>query len=93
MQIEFGAIHPVDMHIGSRLRTLRLLLGQSQSDFAEKLGLGFRQVQKYETGANRISASKLFKISEKLGVTPGYFFVGLEETVSPNISMTSRQLH
>jgi transcriptional regulator with XRE-family HTH domain len=72
--------HPVDIHVGSRLRVLRVLRGQSQTYLAGKLGLSFQQVQKYETGANRISASKLFDISRIMGVTPNYFFEGLEDT-------------
>ena len=71
--------HPVDIHVGSRLRVLRAMRGQSQTKLADKLGLTFQQVQKYETGANRISASKLFDISRILGVTPDHFFVGLED--------------
>ena len=72
--------HPVDIHVGSRLRAARVMRGQSQTNLADKLGLTFQQVQKYETGANRISASKLFDISKIWGVTPDYFFEGLEDT-------------
>ncbi len=72
--------HPVDIHVGSRLRAARVMRGQSQTNLADKLGLTFQQVQKYETGANRISASKLFDISKIWGVTPNYFFEGLENT-------------
>lgn len=54
--------------------------GQSQTNLADKLGLTFQQVQKYESGANRISASKLFAISRIMGVTADYFFEGLEYT-------------
>ncbi len=52
--------------------------GQSQAKLADKLGLSYQQVQKYENGANRIAADKLFDISRTLGVTPGYFFEGLD---------------
>ena len=72
--------HPIDIHVGTRLRALRARRGQSQGNLADKLGLSFQQVQKYETGANRISASKLFEISRIMGVTPNYFFEGLEDT-------------
>ncbi len=72
--------HPVDIHVGSRLRTARIMRGQSQADLADRIGLTFQQVQKYETGANRVSASKLFDISKIWGVTPDYFFEGLEDT-------------
>jgi transcriptional regulator with XRE-family HTH domain len=54
--------------------------GQSQIELADKLGLSYQQVQKYETGANRIAPDKLFDISRIFGVTPGYFFERLEET-------------
>ncbi len=70
--------HPVDIHVGSRLRAVRVRRGLSQTNLADKLGLTFQQVQKYESGANRISASKLFAISRIMGVTPDYFFEGLE---------------
>jgi transcriptional regulator with XRE-family HTH domain len=53
--------------------------GQSQTKLAGRLGLSYQQVQKYETGANRIAANKLFDISRILGVAPGYFFEGLED--------------
>ncbi len=72
--------HPIDIHVGSRLRALRARRGQSQGNLADKLGLSFQQVQKYETGANRVSASKLFDISRIMGVTPNYFFEGREDT-------------
>ena len=72
--------HPVDIHVGSRLRALRTRRGLSQTNLADKLGLTFQQVQKYESGANRISASKLFAISRITGMTPDYFFEGLEYT-------------
>ncbi len=72
--------HPVDIHVGSRLRALRVRRSLSQTNLADKLGLSFQQVQKYETGANRVSASKLFDISRIMGVTPNYFFEGREDT-------------
>jgi len=69
---------PVDIHVGKRLRTLRLAKGFTQTQLAEMLGLSFQQVQKYERGANRVSASKLHGISLALGVTPNDFFQGLK---------------
>ncbi len=59
--------------------------GQSQTNLADRLGLSFQQVQKYENGANRISASKLFDISRILGVTPDYFFESLDDTGASGI--------
>ena len=69
--------HPVDTHVGGVLRDLRTARGLSQSDLAVRLGLSFQQVQKYERGANRISASKLFELAQILGEDPAVFFAGL----------------
>src|SRR5437762_8606102 len=72
-----GVPDPVDVHVGARIRTRRLLQGMNQEALAIALGLTFQQVQKYESGANRVSASRLWEIAEVLGVTPEYFFSGL----------------
>ena len=69
-----GVPTPVDVHVGGRVRQRRLLLGMTQSDLAEALGLAFQQVQKYERGANRIGASRLFHLSQILDVSIEYFF-------------------
>lgn len=69
--------HPVDRHVGAKLRSLRAARGISQTKLAKKLGRSFQQVQKYESGANRISASTLYDISRTLNVQPNYFFEGL----------------
>ena len=69
--------NPIDIHVGSRVRMRRKLLGVSQEKLAEALKLTFQQVQKYERGVNRVSASKLFESSRFLGVEVGYFFEGL----------------
>lgn len=66
--------HPVDVQVGKHIRLLRYKLGMTQDDLAGKLNLSFQQVQKYETGANRVSASRLVDIANALGVTPGYLF-------------------
>ena len=66
--------------MGERLRARRRRLGMSQTALAERLGLTFQQVQKYERGANRVSASKLYDIATALGVPVGHFFEGLEES-------------
>ena len=68
---------PTDKHVGSRVRMRRLMLGLSQTKLADELGLTFQQVQKYEKGVNRISASKLQHISEFLQVPIPFFFEGL----------------
>ena len=67
---------PVDLYVGARIRMRRKLLGVSQERLAEQLGLTFQQVQKYERGANRVSASKLHAIGAALGAPVAYFFEG-----------------
>ena len=69
-----GVPDPVDVHVGSRIRIRRLLIGMNQETLAKALGLTFQQVQKYEGGANRVSASRLSQIAEVLGVAVSYFF-------------------
>lgn len=72
--------NPVDEHVGNRVRLRRLLLGMSQEELGGELNLSFQQVQKYERGGNRISASKLFRIAQVLGVPIEFFFEGLTAT-------------
>lgn len=72
-------VHPVDVHVGKKIREVRLLRGLTQVKVAEQLGLSFQQLQKYETGYNRVSASKMFEIAQLLNVQPGYFFEGLAD--------------
>lgn len=69
--------HPIDVHVGRQLVQKRHELGRKQTDLAQALGLAFQQVQKYERGANRISASKLWDAATFLGVDINYFFEGL----------------
>jgi transcriptional regulator with XRE-family HTH domain len=71
--------HPVDVHVGRRLKQIRTLRRMSQTDVARKLSLSFQQIQKYEIGSNRIAASRLFELSQVLGVPTSYFFEGLTE--------------
>ncbi len=66
--------NPVDVHVGSRVRLRRMLLGMSQEKLGEHLGLTFQQVQKYEKGINRIGASRLFDLSQVLGVPVQFFY-------------------
>lgn len=68
----------VDSHVGSRMRKRRTALGMTQDNLAEAIGISYQQVQKYETGANRISAGRLFEVAKRLGVSVGYFFEGLD---------------
>ncbi|HQR89869.1 MAG: hypothetical protein B7Z44_19450 [Caulobacter sp. 12-67-6] len=69
--------HPVDRHVGARLRLARQLLHVSQRAVADALGVTFQQMQKYELGSNRISASKLYAAADALGRPVGWFFEGL----------------
>jgi len=79
--------HPVDIYVGQRLRQRREMRGMPQKELARQLGISFQQVQKYESGANRISASKLWELCCVLGVAPGYFFEGISgAAASPNPS-------
>ncbi|MEH6527786.1 MAG: helix-turn-helix transcriptional regulator [Sneathiella sp.] len=66
--------HPVDAHVGSRVRLRRTLLGLSQQKLGQNLGLTFQQIQKYERGTNRIGASRLYELSEILDVPLSFFF-------------------
>lgn len=70
--------HPVDVHVGRRIRHRRWLVGMTQQQLAQHVGIKFQQIQKYETGANRVSASRLWDISETLEVPISFFFEGLE---------------
>ncbi len=71
--------NPIDVHVGNRVRMRRMLVGMSQEKLGQKLGLTFQQIQKYEKGANRISASRLFQMSQILGVPVQFFFEDLPQ--------------
>jgi transcriptional regulator with XRE-family HTH domain len=66
--------NPIDVHVGARVRLRRMLLGMSQEKLGEHLGLTFQQIQKYEKGINRIGASRLFDLSQVLGVPVQFFY-------------------
>lgn len=66
--------NPIDVHVGSRVRLRRMLLGMSQEKLGSHLGLTFQQVQKYEKGVNRIGASRLFELARVLGVNVQFFY-------------------
>lgn len=72
---------PVDLHVGQRVAERRLSLGHTQSDLAQAMGVTFQQVQKYEKGSNRISASRLWLAALFLGVGVEYFYSGLGQAV------------
>ena len=71
--------HLVDIHVGKRIRQRRWQMGMSQENLAVTTGVKFQQIQKYETGANRVSASRMWEIAGALDVTISYFYEGLDE--------------
>ncbi len=77
-----GIPNPVDVHVGARLRVRRTLMGMSQTALGEAIGLTFQQLQKYEKGTNRISASRLFALSRVLDVPVEYFFDDMPTAVT-----------
>lgn len=74
--------HLVDVHVGKRIRQRRWLVGMTQQRLAECVGIKFQQIQKYETGANRVSASRLWDIADALDVEVSFFFEGLKQEES-----------
>jgi transcriptional regulator with XRE-family HTH domain len=76
--------HPVDIHVGSRVRLRRIELGISQEKLAVELGLTFQQVQKYERAANRISASRLYHMGKVLDVKVPFFYEGYSDAGAPS---------
>jgi len=70
--------HPVDAHVGQRIRHRRWMLGMTQQQLGDAVGIKFQQIQKYETGMNRVSASRLWDIARALDVPISFFFEGLE---------------
>jgi transcriptional regulator with XRE-family HTH domain len=77
------AFDPIDVHVGSRVRQRRVLTGLSQSRLGEQIGVTFQQMQKYESGANRISASRLYRLSQVLGIQVQYFFDDVPDKAVP----------
>jgi transcriptional regulator with XRE-family HTH domain len=75
--------HPVDAHVGKRIRHRRWMVGMTQQQLADKVGIKFQQIQKYETGMNRVSASRLWDIADALGVSIAFFFEGLSDVADP----------
>ena len=70
--------HPVDVYVGSRIRRRRRLVGITQQQLGDKVGIKFQQIQKYETGLNRVSASRLWDIAQALDVPVAHFFEGVD---------------
>lgn len=71
--------HPVDVHVGKRIRQRRWMTGMTQQQLADKVGIKFQQIQKYETGVNRVSASRLWDIADASEVPVAFFFEGFSE--------------
>jgi transcriptional regulator with XRE-family HTH domain len=87
-----AAAHAVDRHVGLRIRLLRKERGWSQERLAEAVGLTFQQIQKYERGANRVSASKLWAIALALGTTVAALFEGLPQSDEPAVDAERRAI-
>ncbi len=96
IQTEDKAVQPAnrandtDRFVGNRIRERRVMLGLSQQQMADLIGVTYQQAHKYERGINRISAGRLFEIAQVLGVPVGYFFEGLENQRSPDLTARQR---
>jgi transcriptional regulator with XRE-family HTH domain len=75
--------HPVDVHVGKRVRHRRWMVGMTQQQLGDIVGIKFQQIQKYETGMNRISASRLWDIAQALDVSISFFFEGFADEAAP----------
>lgn len=82
--------HPVDVHVGKRIRHRRWMSGTTQQQLAENVGIKFQQIQKYETGMNRVSASRLWDIANVLNVPVAFFFEGYDE--QPSVENTASDM-
>jgi transcriptional regulator with XRE-family HTH domain len=78
--------HPVDVHVGRRLRLKRTILGLSQDSVGKEIGVTFQQIQKYERGINRMGASRLYDFAKALGVNVSYFFEGYGDYAMEEVS-------
>jgi transcriptional regulator with XRE-family HTH domain len=85
----FSGPHPIDRHVGLRIRMRRKELGMTQDKLAQALGLTFQQVQKYERGANRVSASKLWEMARALKAPVAYFYDGLGDDAEARTGASS----
>ncbi len=86
------AYNPIDVHVGARLRARRTLVGLSQTALGDAIGITFQQQQKYESGGNRISASRLYDLSQILGADTAHFFDGMDQaTQNESPALLSRR--
>src|SRR5258706_16078002 len=79
----------IDRHVGARIRERRIMMGLTQQQLADLIGVTYQQAHKYERGINRVSAGRLFEIARVLGVTVGHFYEGLDQPEEKQV--TSRQ--
>jgi len=86
-----GIRSPIDVHVGARLRQRRRLLGMNQTELGDAIGVAFQQVQKYERGANRISASRLFDLSRVFDVPIQFFFDDMPKAVAASSPATEKR--
>lgn len=88
------AQHPVDVHVGRRLKSKRIMLGMSQEDLGQETGVTFQQIQKYERGLNRIGSSRLYEFSRILDIPVSFFFEGLydDEEKKAQVAKEEKQL-
>ncbi len=86
-----GRPSPIDVHVGSRIRLRRTLMGMSQERLGEALGLTFQQVQKYERGVNRVGASRLFDLSRVLDVPISFFFDDMPDSLAAQPGTSGRR--
>ncbi|MDQ2804419.1 MAG: helix-turn-helix domain-containing protein [Pseudomonadota bacterium] len=84
---------PIDVHVGSRIRLRRTLLGLSQERLGDQLGLTFQQIQKYERGVNRVGASRLFDLSRVLDVPISFFFDDMPDSLAGSVGGPARRAH
>ncbi len=86
-----SGIGPVDVHVGARVRVRRTLMGMNQAQTGDALGVSFQQMQKYENGTNRISASRLFALSRMLDVPVQHFFDDMPAAVAASSPATEKR--
>lgn len=85
-----GRTQDIDRHVGSRVRERRIMMGLTQQQLADLIGVTYQQAHKYERGINRVSAGRLYEIAQVLSVPVGYFFDGLDGQVSRSVSPRER---
>ncbi len=83
--------NPIDAYVGAQIKRRRTAVGMSQTELANHLGITFQQVQKYEKGSNRVSASRLYEIAELLGVQLESFFVGVEDVIKKSAGKADKR--